>query len=181
MGVVAIPNTFSNGSIFDAPQVNTNFSTIYNEFNGNIDNANIKSGANIDAAKLLNASVLTAKIADLAITDAKLEYASVKVLRIGPTHPGGNGLRVARGGKAFTYAAGVVSITITFSTDSDDGNPVFSAAPRLVGTIEGGSTTTVNGYRITSRLASAVVVEIRETSGASAASGTFHWVAIGTV
>lgn len=42
----------NNGDALDASVVSNNFTTIVNEFNGNIDNNNIKSGANIATNKL---------------------------------------------------------------------------------------------------------------------------------
>lgn len=42
----------SDGSTASASQVNTPLSTIYNDYNGNITDANIASGANIAASKL---------------------------------------------------------------------------------------------------------------------------------
>jgi hypothetical protein len=53
----------ADGETADVADVNTPITTIVNEFNGNIDNANIKSGAAIDGSKL----------ADTSITNAKLE------------------------------------------------------------------------------------------------------------
>jgi len=59
--------TFSAGSTIVAAEHNTNNDTIYNEFNGNIDNANIKSGAAIADTKL--ASISTAgKVSGAALT-----------------------------------------------------------------------------------------------------------------
>jgi hypothetical protein len=51
--------------------VRSDLVALLNEFNGNIDNANIKAGANIDGAKLLAASILTSKL-DSAVTVAAL-------------------------------------------------------------------------------------------------------------
>jgi hypothetical protein len=42
--------------------VRSDLVALLNEFNGNIDNANIKAGANIDGAKLLAASILASKL-----------------------------------------------------------------------------------------------------------------------
>ena len=39
MGVISKPNTFSAGATIIASEHNSNFDTIYNEFNGNIENA----------------------------------------------------------------------------------------------------------------------------------------------
>ena len=75
MGIVARPvGDFVNGTVADGDQVDSDFNAIYNEFNGNIDNNNLKSAAAIDGNKLANApsGVPTAKINDLAVTTAKL-------------------------------------------------------------------------------------------------------------
>lgn len=47
----------SDGQTIDASDVNTPINAILSEFNGNIDDNNIKTGANINGAKLLAASV----------------------------------------------------------------------------------------------------------------------------
>lgn len=62
----------ADGETADAADVVTPLNTIYNEFNGNIDNSNIKSAAAISTSKLADdAGITTAKIADGAITPAK--------------------------------------------------------------------------------------------------------------
>ncbi len=72
MGLISIPNTFSAGAVIIASQHNANFNTIYSEFNGNIDNDNIASGAAIAYSKLdLTGAVLNADLAG-SIADSKL-------------------------------------------------------------------------------------------------------------
>lgn len=66
MGTIAVPNTFSANTTISSSQVNSNFTTIYNEFNGSIAAANLATDA-----------VTTAKIAADAVTNAKLADASV--------------------------------------------------------------------------------------------------------
>jgi len=178
MAIVAIPKVWATSDTLTATDLNTLNSVIYNEFNGNIDNTNIKAGANIDAAKLLDASIASAKLLSSAITDAKLDYTSIKVLRVGPTFAGANGKRVAVGSKAFTLSSGSVSVTITFSSDSDDGNPSFAAPPRMTFAIEHATGVSFYSPKITSILASSCTVEIG-TTGAGATSGTLHWHAVG--
>lgn len=46
------PAQVSDGTTMDASDVNNPINTIANEFNGNIDNSNIKSAAAIDASKI---------------------------------------------------------------------------------------------------------------------------------
>lgn len=62
MGQVSKTYTFAAGATIIASEHNTNFDTLYNEFNGNIENANIKSGAAIAAAKL-NLSTIAQDVA----------------------------------------------------------------------------------------------------------------------
>jgi len=52
MGVITKANTFVANTTIEPSQVNENFDDIYNEFNGNIENANIKAGAAIAASKI---------------------------------------------------------------------------------------------------------------------------------
>lgn len=57
--IITLPNVFVNSNPLGAPQLNTNFQTIYNDYNGNITNANIAAGAGITLGKLsLNQSAL---------------------------------------------------------------------------------------------------------------------------
>lgn len=52
MSTVTKPNTFTAGTNAKASEVNANFDTIYNDYNGNITNANIAAGAAIVGSKL---------------------------------------------------------------------------------------------------------------------------------
>ena len=57
MAQVTKTYTFSSGSVIVASEHNSNFDDIYDEFNGNIDNTNIKSSAAIAATKLNLATI----------------------------------------------------------------------------------------------------------------------------
>lgn len=62
----------SDGTAADVSDYNTPITTIVNEINGNLDNANIKSGAAIATSKLADdAGITTAKIAANAVTPEK--------------------------------------------------------------------------------------------------------------
>lgn len=64
MALISLPYVFTVGSTIVASQHNSNFNTIYNDYNGNITDSNIASNAAIGYAKLaLNASI---QITDLA-------------------------------------------------------------------------------------------------------------------
>lgn len=52
MALITLPFTFSAGAVIIAAQHNSNFSTIYSDYNGNITNANIANSAGILASKL---------------------------------------------------------------------------------------------------------------------------------
>lgn len=52
MSLISIPYTFSVGNTIIASQHNSNFQTIYNDYNGNITDANIAPGAAIEYTKL---------------------------------------------------------------------------------------------------------------------------------
>lgn len=62
----------ADGETADAADVVTPLNTIYNEFNGNIDNSNIKAGAAISTSKLADDVVTTPKILDDAVTAPKV-------------------------------------------------------------------------------------------------------------
>lgn len=62
MGNITNPNIFTAGAVIIASEHNANFNTIYNEFNGNIENVNIKSNAAIAASKL-NLSTISQAVA----------------------------------------------------------------------------------------------------------------------
>ena len=52
MATITKPNTFTASTTIRAAQVNANFDTIYNDYNGGITNANIKADAAIAGSKL---------------------------------------------------------------------------------------------------------------------------------
>lgn len=52
MGIITQPVTYADGNTLTAANLNSSLNTIYNEFNGNIENANVKSGAAIAESKI---------------------------------------------------------------------------------------------------------------------------------
>ena len=52
MAIIVKNNTFSNGATVIAAEHNENFDTIYNDYNGNVTNANVAAGASIALSKL---------------------------------------------------------------------------------------------------------------------------------
>lgn len=67
---VSKPHTFSPSTAIASSQVNSNFDTLYNDYNGGISAANLASNA-VTTAKIADSNVTTAKIADDAVTPAK--------------------------------------------------------------------------------------------------------------
>ena len=67
MAIISSPITFSSGEIITASDHNTNYGNIYTEFNGNIDNGNIKALAGIVDTKLAQITT-AAKVSGTAIT-----------------------------------------------------------------------------------------------------------------
>lgn len=85
MAIISKPNTFSASTSISSSQVNSNFDTIYNEFNGSIAAANLATdsvttakiaNSNVTTAKIADSNVTTAKIADDGVTAAKIDWAS---------------------------------------------------------------------------------------------------------
>lgn len=94
MGTISKPNNFSANTTISSSQVNANFDTIYNEFNGNIAAANLASNAvttakisdsNVTTAKIADSNVTTAKIADSNITTAKIADQAITYAKLGST------------------------------------------------------------------------------------------------
>lgn len=67
MAIISIPNTFSAGAVIVAAQHNSNFSTIYSDYNGNVTNANISASAAIVDSKL-NQIITAGKVSGAALT-----------------------------------------------------------------------------------------------------------------
>jgi hypothetical protein len=73
MSNISKPNTFSSNTAISSSQVNANFDTIYNDYNGGISATNLATGA-VTTAKIADANVTTAKIADDAVTPDKMDF-----------------------------------------------------------------------------------------------------------
>lgn len=71
MSTIAKPFTFSPNTTISSSQTNSNFDTLYNDYNGSISAANLATGA-VTTAKIADFNVTTAKIADSSVTDVKL-------------------------------------------------------------------------------------------------------------
>lgn len=81
MSIISKPFTFSPNTTASSSEVNANYDTIYNEFNGNISAANLATGA-VTTAKLASSAVTTEKIADANITTDKINDEAVTTAKI---------------------------------------------------------------------------------------------------
>lgn len=73
MSNISKPYTLTDGTTAYGSEVEANFTTIYNDYNGGISATNLASNA-VTTAKIADSNVTTAKIADDSVTDAKLDY-----------------------------------------------------------------------------------------------------------
>lgn len=85
MATIVKPTTFSASTTAQSAQVNSNFDTIYNDYNGNVTNANIAAGAAIAASKLnLTTIAQTIAMSGTALNFAKgADIASASTTDIG--------------------------------------------------------------------------------------------------
>lgn len=70
---IAKPNTFSSSTTISSSEVNANFDTIYNDYNGSIDANNLAANA-VTTAKIADLNVTTAKLAAGAVTSTKVSF-----------------------------------------------------------------------------------------------------------
>ena len=68
---VSIPYSFTNGTVIESAEMNSNFTAVKNFADGLATGANIEASA-ITAAKIASGAVETAKIADGAVTVQKM-------------------------------------------------------------------------------------------------------------
>jgi hypothetical protein len=73
MATISKPHTFSPNTTASSSQVNADFDTIYNDYNGSINASNLATGA-VSTAKIADDAVTTAKILDANVTNAKLAH-----------------------------------------------------------------------------------------------------------
>lgn len=76
MSIVAKPYTFSPNTTASSSQVNSNFDTLYNDYNGGISAANLATDA-VTTAKIADSNVTTAKLADGSVTADKMADDSI--------------------------------------------------------------------------------------------------------
>jgi hypothetical protein len=142
MSIIAIPNTFSAGAVIVASQHNANFSTIYSDYNGNIDNNNIVASAGIVYSKLtLTGGIVNADInASAAIVGSKLNLTSPGI--IGSVTPSTGAFTTLKVGTTnqgdILYDNGTSLVRLTPGTSGQflktlgtSANPVWDTVPSL--------------------------------------------------
>ena len=202
MSIISKPNTFSPNTIINSSEVNSNFDTIYNDYNGNVAAANLATGA-VTTAKIADANVTTAKLADANVTTAKLADASVTSLKLAEnffrgrlqsdtTNTSPTGLTIQHGwgyilGSGGTNKRETKSVTFPVS---------FSSAPIILCSYTGLSTTlptdvsdfdssggvgTIRDANCTATTTTGFTAITYDSGNLSANYYGFTWIAIGTV
>lgn len=144
MGIIAPQQASDNSTSVNAASINNPINTIANEFNGNIDNTNIKSGAAIATSKLASdAGVTGAMLSPSAI---KLGYAQITS---NFTTTSGTAVQVTGLTATVTIPAGGRSIKITAFAASIENNTVNQYAEMTIwdGTVGSGTQLTVASAR----------------------------------
>lgn len=184
MGIIAKPNTFSPSTTISSSQVNANFDTIYNDYNGGISAANLATDAvttakiadsNVTTAKINDSAVTTAKIADDAVTEAKITLSSsIATVSTSETTTSTSYADLATTTDTVTFTVpsnGKVKITLTSVFSNNSANQTYVSVA-----LSGGNTLAANdtnamiqGASATNFLVSRVIV----LTGLTAASTTF--------
>ncbi len=104
MSLISIPNTFTVGAVIVASQHNSNFSVIYSDYNGNIDNTNIAANAAIADTKLSQITTAS-KVSATAITGLASLPAGAGVVPVANLGTGASSTNFLRGDGAFSNPA----------------------------------------------------------------------------
>jgi hypothetical protein len=110
MSLVPKPNTFSNGTTADATAVNANFDAIFNDYNGNITDANIAASGITTYAKV-NGSALSS-LGSISASAGAIPAANVATLNQNTTGTAANvtgTVAIANGGTGQTTAANAIN------------------------------------------------------------------------
>lgn len=111
MSTIAKPHTFSPNTTISSSQVNADFDTLYNDYNGSIDASNLATSA-VSTAKIADGAVTTAKIADSNVTTAKLNLGWVSYTPTLSNFTIGNGTMVAMYVQVGMTIIGMVHVTL---------------------------------------------------------------------
>lgn len=81
MSIIAKPYTFSANTTISSSQVNSNFDTLYNDYNGGIAAANLATSA-VTEAKIADGAVTANKLGSSAVTTAKINDSAVTAVKV---------------------------------------------------------------------------------------------------
>lgn len=123
MSIIAIPNTFTVGATIVASQHNSNFSTIYNDYNGNITKDNIAA----------NAAIVDTQLAQI-LTASKVSGAALTLL---PNIPAGAGLVPVANIDTGTTANKIVKLDSSAKLPAVDGSALTNLLPTFGTVITG--------------------------------------------
>jgi hypothetical protein len=136
MSIVNKPNTFSANTVASPTEVNDNFDTIYNNYNGGITAANLATDA-VTTAKIADANVTTAKIADSTVTRKKIDWSTfannmkTATSTTAGTPVNGSNVNLAGNGATISFTLGSVGYALvtvsvsTFSTTDFENKPLI--------------------------------------------------------
>lgn len=121
MSLINIPFTFSVGQTIVASQHNSNFSTIFNDYNGNITDANISAGAGIEYTKLaLNNTIKSTDILSTTVFNS----ANIPSIPIGTVF----GTLVTGQNSAQIYQAATDGIVYSWASNSGGGSTIVAVS-----------------------------------------------------
>lgn len=150
MSSISKPNTFSASTPISSSQVNANFDTIYNDYNGGISEANLADDA-VTTDKVADSAVTTVKIADAVVTPAKLVAGTGTSWAWQSWTPTWTNLTVGNGTVDCTYVqigkTVIVKVQFTFgSTSSVSGSPQLTLPVTAKAFLNSGGGTFANGW-----------------------------------
>ena len=135
---------YANGELLDGTNdLEVDFNNIVTEINGNLDNTNIASDANIVGTKLKDDTVPTGKMQDDAITTAKMATAAVSSYGL-TTATGATNLD-ASSDIVFHDIEGLSALTITPGSSSDLLVMQFTGAVKNANNLALAFTVSING------------------------------------
>lgn len=197
MGTISREGTapIESGDDLDASEVEAEFNKVFNVINGNLDNANIASDADIAGSKLADNGVANAKLTDDTITTAKMAASAVPKAYVssatGATEMTSSATMVdVPGITAATMTAGstddmlVIDLNVTaflasvgstplwefaFSVDGTDTDSIARFRPKAINDSE----TVHVAWAVTAPSTSAIVIKPRYKSLDASSTGTF--------
>ena len=194
MSIISKPNTFTPNTTISSSEINDNFDTIYDNYNGGITSANLATDA-VTTAKIADSNVTTAKIADANVTSAKLVESFFRGrMQSNTTNSAPTGLTVQFGwGFIPGNATSRITEVVTFPTPFASAPVVIVGYPTALAAVDptaisdltlpqgAGESIVASSSSIT---ASNMNVYIHRSDAGSLASGTrygYTWIALGTV